>query len=419
MTKQLAMPTEKIVWTVDDLIKLNQKKKLFINKEYQRSEVWKKPKKQLLIDSLLNDYDIGSIILRQKDNRWEILDGQQRLKTIFDFINGSFPLPDEAEDGMGGKYWKQLGKNVQWGQLMVRKVYTTKIYSLDDETTSRIFLRVQEGMPLNAAEKLNAMRGKIRNTIMTLSEHPFLKQTSLSQFRFAFRYLCAQIILQEIDNGILNHNFKDAKFVQLKKMYEDYRDTLPSNIQTRFTSIMNFMLKGLGNKAKTIRQKSDLLSIYALASYIFQNYSTKDKEETLGNFVVEFLSNVESSNIADREGYYDYWVARTSTPDSKKQIEKRFQIILEKFLTYNPNMKLKDKKRDFDWGQKLAIYAIALKKARMHRKKEAVCKICGKSTPFSKGEPDHIKSHNRSGPTTVENGQWTCRTCNRRKRDTK
>ena len=82
MTKQLSMPTEKIIWTVDDFVKLSKKKKLVINEEYQRSDVWKKPKKQLLIDSLLNDYDIGSIILRQKNNKWEILDGQQRLKSI-------------------------------------------------------------------------------------------------------------------------------------------------------------------------------------------------------------------------------------------------------------------------------------------------------------------------------------------------
>jgi hypothetical protein len=179
------------------------------------------------------------------------------------------------------------------------------------------------------------------------------------------------------------------------------------------------MRKVMGEKSKTIRQKSDLISLYTLASYVLQNYVVKDEEENLGNFVVDFLSKIESADDTDREGYYDYLVARISSPDSKKQIEKRFRILLEKFLIYKPNIKLKDKKRDFDWGQKLALYAIALKKARAQRKKEAVCKICGKPTPFSKGEPDHIKSHVRGGPTTVKNGQWTCKPCNRAKSDNK
>lgn len=173
------------------------------------------------MDSILKDYDIGSIILRQKEDKWEILDGQQRLKAIFDFTDGNLPLSKETAK-FGGKSWNDLEPRVQWGQFMNRLVYCTKIYSVDDETTSEIFLRVQEGMPLNSAEKLNAMRGTLRNTIFEVSQHPFFKQTRISEFRFAYRYLCAQIALQEMDEGIFNHEFEQTKFRNLKKMYKKY-----------------------------------------------------------------------------------------------------------------------------------------------------------------------------------------------------
>jgi len=230
MVKPLTLPTEKSTWTVNEFVKLHRKKKLIINKEYQRSEVWKRLKKQLLIDSIMNDYDIGSIILRRKGEKWEILDGQQRLKAIFDFVDSIFPLGKDSDESLKDKSWDELDKEVQWGQFMVRQIYTTRIYSVDDETTSQIFLRVQEGMPLNAAEKLNAMTGKIRNSIVDLSEHPFLRQTNVTQFRFGHRYLCAQIALQETDGGVSNRSFKDAKFRNLKKMYEEYRDGLPRSL---------------------------------------------------------------------------------------------------------------------------------------------------------------------------------------------
>jgi len=254
MSSQLQLPTEKLTWTINDFVKLHNNKKLIINTEYQRSEVWKPPKKKLLIDSILNDYDIGSIILRQKEDKWEILDGQQRLKSIFDFIENKFPLSNDDPKN-GGKYWNELGPDIQWGQFLNRLVYTTKIYSADDETTSRIFLRVQEGMPLNGAEKLNAMRGKFRNKVFEVSKHPFFKQTSASEFRFSYRNLTAQFAVQEINDGVANHVFRDAKFRGLSEAYESYRDSLPPKVFDMVDSTLNFLQKNWEPVLKSLRRK--------------------------------------------------------------------------------------------------------------------------------------------------------------------
>jgi len=413
---QLQLPTEKLTWNIQDLVKLHQQGKLTINTEYQRSEVWKLKKKQLLIDSILNDYDIGSIILRQNQNMWEILDGQQRLKAIFDFIENKFPLSKETSE-FKGKYWRDLKPSVQWGQFMNRRVYVTKIYSVDDETTSVIFLRVQEGMPLNSAEKLNAMRGMLRNKVYEISQHPFFRQAGIKEFRFAYRYLTAQIALQEIDNGVFNHTFKDAKFRNLKKIYDVYKDYLPSKVFERIVKTFGFLQKTLGSSAKVIRKKSDFLTVYLLASYLLQRFAIKGKENHLKDFIVDFAQKIETVNYTDTEGYYAYYVARSSSPDSKKQIETRFKIILQKFLEYEPTIEPKDPQRGFDWGQKLTIYSRAYQEARKQGKEEAVCSICGKPTPLDKGEPDHIKPYTLGGLTTVENGQWTCILCNRTKSD--
>lgn len=413
MSSQLTLPTEKITWTIQNLVDLHREKKLTVNTEYQRSEVWKPPKKKLLIDSILKDYDIGSIILRQKGDKWEILDGQQRLKAIFDFVDGKFPLSNDSTE-FAGKSWEELGPDVRWGRFMNRLVYCTKIYSISDDITSEIFLRVQEGMPLNSAEKLNAMRGKLRNAIYKISHHSFFKQTRIKEYRFAYRYLCAQIAMQETDNGVINHQFKQAKLRNLKKMYKDYKDSLPSKELHRMRKTFDFLERSLETSAQVINKKSDFLSIYLLASYLLQRFAVKGKKHKLRSFIVNFLKHVEQDEEGD---YYNYWVARSSSPDSKAQIERRFEIILKKFLEYEPTIELKDPKRGFDWGQKLAIYTRAFEKAQRKGKKEASCAICGKRTPLNKGAADHIKPHNKGGLTTVENGQWTCIPCNSSKGD--
>ena len=68
---------------------------------YQRmGGVWTKEKKQLLIDSILNDYDIPKIYFHAFDRsvvsttgfEYAVIDGRQRLEAIWDFVDGEFSL---------------------------------------------------------------------------------------------------------------------------------------------------------------------------------------------------------------------------------------------------------------------------------------------------------------------------------------
>jgi len=61
--------------------------------EYQRqARLWSLEKKQRLIDSILIDIDIPKIYLNQtKDDQFEVIDGQQRLWAIWDFLDNAYP----------------------------------------------------------------------------------------------------------------------------------------------------------------------------------------------------------------------------------------------------------------------------------------------------------------------------------------
>ena len=71
---------------------------------YQSPEVWSKAKKQKLIDSIFKNYPIGEIYLRpidEQEYKYGVLDGQQRLHAIDDFIDGEFETKSE--------YYPELG----------------------------------------------------------------------------------------------------------------------------------------------------------------------------------------------------------------------------------------------------------------------------------------------------------------------
>jgi hypothetical protein len=198
----------KIKTLYEDFYKLN---KIDFNAEYQRSEIWRLPKKQLLLDSILRNFDISKIFLRQLvDGRYECLDGQQRLKAIFGYLKDEFSLSGKETPEVGPKRFSELGNELQW-RIWSYAIYATLVHNVDDPTTCRIFLRLQEGMPLNSAEKLNANLGEVRDVVFELSKHKFFSLSGLPEYRFFRRYVAAQILLLESKGGPSNAKFPNLR----------------------------------------------------------------------------------------------------------------------------------------------------------------------------------------------------------------
>lgn len=73
-----------------------------LNPEYQRRKRWDNGKKSRLIESFIMNVPLPPIFLYEYDySKFEVMDGLQRLTTVYDFYSGNFAL-----QGMG--YWKEL-----------------------------------------------------------------------------------------------------------------------------------------------------------------------------------------------------------------------------------------------------------------------------------------------------------------------
>lgn len=87
---------------------------------YQRDFCWTTKQKQLLIESIYNNIEIGKIVIRRRSYDWvkqrhlsgksgcfkDIVDGKQRLNAIFGFINGEFK-------DLHGNKWEDLSEHAQ------------------------------------------------------------------------------------------------------------------------------------------------------------------------------------------------------------------------------------------------------------------------------------------------------------------
>lgn len=78
-----------------------EQKKIDVDPPYQReSGVWSTDKKQLFVDSLINNFDVPKIYLHDKTGdespySYAVIDGKQRLDAVWNFMAGKFNLASD------------------------------------------------------------------------------------------------------------------------------------------------------------------------------------------------------------------------------------------------------------------------------------------------------------------------------------
>ena len=163
---------------------------LDLRPKYQRNYIWKNEFKDKLIYSIIKSYPIGNIIIRQlktpneKGAKSEIVDGQQRLTTIYEFIEGKYEIHSdfsrkiieeikefygERTDTEFEKLKKKLNNKgniklkysdlpaVIRGKFEGFNISVTKIIEASDEDITEYFRFLQNQERLRAGEILNSL----------------------------------------------------------------------------------------------------------------------------------------------------------------------------------------------------------------------------------------------------------------------
>ena len=179
---------------------------------YQRGPVWSQSQQQLFIDSILRNYDIPKLYLRQITHiagspyEWEIIDGQQRLRAIWQFIENKYPISEDSDSVSGhpiaGKLFGDLDDDLQQ-EFRAYELSMVVVEDAEDREIEDMFLRLQNGTSLNSAEKRNAMSGQIRDFIQGIAESHKVMTSSVAfgNARYAHDEVVAQMMLIEMNGG--------------------------------------------------------------------------------------------------------------------------------------------------------------------------------------------------------------------------
>lgn len=199
--------------------------------DWQRTKVWSRPKKQRLIDSILRGWKLPKFyFLRtsKEPEEFEVVDGQQRLQAIFEFFDNDLPLSKESQATYGGEFYRDLSDELT-DRFDDFEIEYDQIEEASDEELKEFFQRLQEGLPLNASEKLNAVHSNLRDFVKELSEHTFLKaKTAVSAHRYGHFDIVAKVAAIEVE-GLGG----GLRFDDIKSVFEAYKSFSPNSAAAR------------------------------------------------------------------------------------------------------------------------------------------------------------------------------------------
>lgn len=379
---------------------VHHKNEFEVDLNYQREKVWTTDMKQYLIDTILKGLDISRIYVRVEGSKYYIIDGQQRLNAIWEFADNVFPLSSKYSGNLGGKYYKDLPVEVResFDEYNVTIVYLT---GFNDEEIRDIYRRINTGVPLNTAERLNAYPGKIVDTMRKIAKHPFFEKVCELHRRKRYRayHVAAQLMLLE-KRGITDISPKN-----LYKFFDDEKD-LDENSATckKIIKTLNYLTRAFDTLTMELRKPSWIITTYLLTSHLLDGYVMDGKENKLKNFVIDFYRRVANSSKTGDEELIEFNLAISRGTTSEKNIRYRHKVIFRHFLLYAPDLIPRDPKRDFTEEERIVVF----------RRAGGRCQKCGKKLDMKNFHVHHKIPHSKGGKTVLNNAILLCESCHKK-----
>lgn len=381
------------------------------NPDFQRPAVWSTSQKQLLVDSILREYDVPKMYWRKlssKPERYDVVDGQQRLRAIWSFVDGGFSLPVNAEPvddqvTAGCKY------DTLPDDLRIRfDTYALDVVVLEDTDENEVremFLRLQNGTSLKAQEKRNAMPGTMRDFVRLLTEHLFFKRVGFANARYTHDHVAAQMVCLEMAGGPVN--VKDS---DLNRMYQNNQafDTTGKTAKAILRTLA-LLAEIFPDKTPEL-ERYNAIALYCVFAELQRAYVIANIKANLREWFLEFEARRRAQVALDEDNAEPEWVTYkekiSHSTDAQDSIRYRMDFLLRDLLTCFPYLALKDNQRDFTHIQKLTVFR------RDHQTCQVGLKCDGIKVEWGDWHCDHIHAWSTGGQTTVENGQVACPPCN-------
>ena len=351
--------------------------KLTIQPEYQRNYIYADGKKDVaVIDSLLKGYPLGLIYFNKVDtNKFEVLDGQQRITSFGRFVTNKFAILDE--NGMQ-QYFSGIAVDKQ------AKILNTKLLVYECEgTESEIkewFKTVNiAGVPLNDQELLNAVYS---GPFVTLAKAEFSNSQNANVQKWS-AYIRGNVNRQDFLECALEWVSKG----NIGEYMSKHRyDTNISELKTYFNTVIDWISSVFDDVLGEMRGL-EWGQLYE------KHHNTPYNPDKVSKEVQELYSD---PYVTNRKGIFEYILGGS--------VETKLLNV-----------------RVFDEATKKIVYENQTAEAEANG--ESNCPLCAVGHDANKAriwklsemDADHVAAWSKGGATDINNCQMLCKTHNQAK----
>lgn len=280
-------------FTINDLVALIDKETINLNPDYQRNYIWTPNDQKYLIDTIIKGYPLPSFfVYSYKNGKYEMVDGQQRSKTIYRFIKGQIT----SSKLTGAKSFKDINPQ----DILTYRMPFIVIEKLAPTDNLRDFyvLINKKGMHLNVpevhkSEHFDKLFLKLADEVLDYQNLIDLNLfTELSIKRMNDRAYVEELL------GYLKLGIKEKKKAVESIYKEDISENEYKELRDKFYSIIDRI--AILNKIKPIRntrykQKNDFFTLF---SFINENL---DSPQDLLNYQYQILLILDKTDEDGRQ----------------------------------------------------------------------------------------------------------------------
>lgn len=264
----------------------------------RREGAWSKFQKSLLIHSLLKGYPTNPVYLISENDKQYVIDGVQRLSTIFDYINDKFSTSKGLEqieiDGetydISGKKFSKLEQPVK-DEIMSAQIQAIEISDYTDKDVREMFRRLNGGKPLNPSQQLTPyMSEDMYDAVSNILSHPFFEKVlTPTQLTNSVDLAIAieTLMLSEASN---DYDFGSFSKTDKQKFITYYNDNVNFDKVNLIKQALNKLDAAFDNDMKMPKT-----SISFIIYFCYRVEKDKKNSEKGINIVKEFLDTYETN----------------------------------------------------------------------------------------------------------------------------
>jgi hypothetical protein len=353
--------------------------KLVIQPEYQRNYIYADGKKDVaVIDSLLKGYPLGLIYFNDvSDEKFEVLDGQQRITSIGRFTTGKFAILDGGREQLFGSLPTDKQALIMDSELLI-------YHCRGEESEIKEWFKTINiaGIPLNEQELLNAIYS---GSFVTLAKAEFSNSGNANIQKWS-AYVSGSALRQDFLATALSW-VADSKGLSVEKYMAAHRpDTSINELKVYFNTVIDWV-SGVFRDVEKEMRGLEWGRLYE--QYHGQAYDPSKVSEAVGRLYGDVY-------VKNRRGVFEYVLGG--------EVDTRLLEV-----------------RVFDDATKQAVY----KKQTADAKSKGVsnCPLCAIGHDANKSkiwelkdmDADHVAAWSKGGATDISNCQMLCRTHNQAK----